>query len=308
MVFLFTVIFTAVLIIQDTVQVARVQKERTLKYTFLGAQDLAMCPDGSFIVSDKLDYRLLKFDRGGRLVAQTGRRGDGPGEFRGPGPLAVREKAVAVADFASHRIHLFTSDLAYVRSFSAPGAVLDLAFDTHGSLWAAILQNASRDNLVKLTSEGRVEASISLRHATSDFFDNMFLFDIDAQSTIVVLYRFVNRVEMWKTDGSFVRSFEISGFPAKAPRKRLKENLTVPEDDIFSALCLDNAETFTVLTGEYTVSPRREVFEISKTGIPVRLAVLPAKSNQVIHGPGNRVLSIENDRTTLTLYRLNWQR
>lgn len=305
--FFLSVLFAGFLAIQDAVSVALVQKERTLNYAFLGAQDLAICPDGSLLVSDKLDYRVLKFDRRGKLVAQIGRRGSGPGEFKGPGPIAANGDKIAVADFASHRIHLFANDLTFQTSFSVPGAILDLCFDAHGSLWVAILQNGPRDNLLKLTPTGMIETSISLRHATSDYLDNAFMFDIDAQNTIVVIYQFVNKVELWKTDGSFVRSFEISGFPASAKRKRLKDNLIVPEDNMFSGLSLDNTDTFAVLAGEYTFSPRREVFEVNKAGVPVRLAVLPTESSRIIHGPGNRLFSIENDRTSVTVYRLKRQ-
>lgn len=289
---------------QDILSIVRVQEQQMLDHRFLGAQDIAVSSDGSVFISDKLDYRLLKIDGAGRVIAETGKRGAGPGEFRAPGPVAASTEAVAVADFASHRIQVFSSDLVYRNSFSVPGSVLDLQFDSQGYLWVALFQNASRDNLLKLTPEGNLEGSIALRSATSDLFDNMFRFDVDPHGTIAVVYRFRNKVEMWRTDGSFVQSLEISGFPSRSSKKRVGNELIVPEDDLFSAVTLDNEGTIIVLAGEYTFSPRREVFGVSKSGVPTFLAVLPRKSSLIEKGPDNRLYSIENDRTTVTVYRL----
>lgn len=63
---------------------------------------------GVLLVVDRLNYRLLAFTRAGRFIAQTGRAGAGPGEFRYAGSVAVRNRSVYVLDRGSGRISTFT--------------------------------------------------------------------------------------------------------------------------------------------------------------------------------------------------------
>jgi hypothetical protein len=59
-----------------------------------------------------LSNRLIKFDRSGRFLKQTGKRGSGPGEFIQPHALAFDSKGrLFVADRSNNRIQIFDQDL-----------------------------------------------------------------------------------------------------------------------------------------------------------------------------------------------------
>ena len=109
------------------------------EYWILSAQGVVHTSNNAILVSDKLDYKLKKFDMNGKIIVEVGKRGRGPGEFRGPGPLDSYKDVIAVADFASPRVQIFSSSLEYKSGFHAPGPVFDLCSDQEGNLWLGVL-------------------------------------------------------------------------------------------------------------------------------------------------------------------------
>ena len=67
--------------------------------------------DGSFLVSDFFEDRVLRFGRDGRVVQSYGRPGPGPGEFSDLGPTFVLGDSVVVGTDDRRRIfQLFSRD------------------------------------------------------------------------------------------------------------------------------------------------------------------------------------------------------
>lgn len=62
---------------------------------------------GTIFLVDRLNHTLAAFDRAGRFIASTGRRGEGPGEFRHPGPLGVGRGRIHVLDRGNLRISTY---------------------------------------------------------------------------------------------------------------------------------------------------------------------------------------------------------
>jgi len=298
---------------QGQINIIQLNPRQTLGTTsesrFLNAQDLTICSDGSVVVSDKLDYKLVRFDARGRKTGKTGKRGNNPGEFHGPAAVASHGDIIAVADFASHRIHLYSTHLEYRKTIVVPGAILDLRFDSRGELWVGLLQDRPIDNLIRISLDGKIQQTIKFNSATSDPFDNMFMFTISPSNRIVVLFSFRNKIEIWGIDGTFIDSFEVAGFPGKPGKKRISsemfsEGLLVPEDNLFAGIAVDKHEAIYVLAGEYSHSPRQDVFGVDRAGNLVSLAVLPEPSSLIEIGPDNRLYSIERNRTRVTVYRM----
>lgn len=121
----------------------RVKEKRVVGDTsnewILNAQDLVCLPDNALVVSDKLEYKLKKYDIYNKKIAEAWKRGGGEGEFRGPGPIGSSKNFIAVADFASPRVQFFSLNLEYVFTFWAPGPIFDLCFDREENLWLGLL-------------------------------------------------------------------------------------------------------------------------------------------------------------------------
>ena len=277
---------------------------KTTESRFLGAQALGFCPDGSLVVSDKLAYKVMKFDRKGRRIAETGKRGTGAGEFRGPAWISAYGDVIAVADFATPRVHLFSAGLQYQKTIVVPGAILDIQFDSRGDLWAALLQPQSKDNLVRVSIDGTIRQTIGLEAVSQNVLENAFYFSFTPNNEIVIAYYFRNIIELWSHDGSFIKSLQVSGFPSTVRSKRISDQLSVPEDNVFYGVVVDKQGMIFVLAGEYSHSPRRDVFGVDRAGNLISLAVLPEPSSLIEIGPDNRLYSIERNRTQVSVYRM----
>lgn len=306
-IYCFCVLFTVDLYGQITVVTPKLLSiiGTTTESRFLGAQALGFCPDGSLVVSDKLAYKVMKFDRKGRRIAETGKRGTGAGEFRGPASISAYGNVIAVADFASPRIHLFSAGLQYQKTIVMPGAILEIQFDSRGDLWAALLQPQSKDNLVRVSIDGTIRQNIGLEAVSQDMLENAFYFSFTPDDEIVIAYYFRNTIELWSRDGSFIKSFQVSGFPATVRKKRISDQLSVPEDNVIYGVTIDKQGTIFVLAGEYSHSPRRDVFGVDRTGNLISLAVLPEPSSLIEIGSDDRLYSIERNRTRISVYRLD---
>lgn len=79
--------------------------------------------DGSLLISDFFENRILRFDRDGRLLRTYGRPGEGPGEFLDIGPAFILNDSIVVgADDERKLLQLFSAtDGAYLRAFEYRG-------------------------------------------------------------------------------------------------------------------------------------------------------------------------------------------
>lgn len=282
---------------------------RQKKDWLVGVQDAVSLRDGSIIVSDKLDNKLKKFDSKGWLIKETGKRGKEAGEFRGPGPLSAWNDLIAVADYASSRIQLFTSDLEFKSALHAGGSIFDLCFDNEGYLWVGLLTGRQGKNLVQLDTTGKIVRAITLRNATKDPFDNMFWFTIDKTGEIVVAYVAQNKIELWNTQGEFRRDFSVPGLPLRSKRKTISkrmfdEDLEVPEDNIFWDVGVDSDGRIYLLADEYTPNPDQDVYVVNREGHLLSLLKLPHRSMTLALDFQNRLLVTDVGKTTMRLLEL----
>ena len=79
--------------------------------------------DGSFLISDFFEDRILRFGRDGRLLRTYGRPGPGPGEFSELGPAFILNDSIVVgADHHRRLLQLFSAtDGRYLRAYRYRG-------------------------------------------------------------------------------------------------------------------------------------------------------------------------------------------
>ena len=82
--------------------------------------------DGSFLISDFFQGRVIRFGRDGRIVQRYGRNGEGPGEFKGMGPTFILNDSVVVGVDARRRLFTLFSreDGEHLESFRYQGSIL----------------------------------------------------------------------------------------------------------------------------------------------------------------------------------------
>jgi len=102
---------------EPLVQIGALEGEDAYQFDQIGG--VARLSDGRIVVANGGTQELRYFDRTGRHLRSTGRKGEGPGEFEGLGSLVVLPgDSVAVYDWSQRRVSFFDSDGVFVRSLT----------------------------------------------------------------------------------------------------------------------------------------------------------------------------------------------
>jgi hypothetical protein len=107
-------------------------------------------PDGGFLLADDEGTVLRAYDAAGRLLGSSGRRGDGPGEFRHIAAIILLP-GDSVAVYEDRRVSILDPDLGFVRSISPPPTGYHGGAAGH----AALLYGLGRLHAVFLETPGR---------------------------------------------------------------------------------------------------------------------------------------------------------
>ena len=94
---------------------ARGQEE----YLFSRVSDIAVDEEEKIYVLDSKESQLKVFDKNGEYSKAIGKKGQGPGEMRGPTSLVITsQQEILVNDPSARKIHFFTLDGSYLKSVS----------------------------------------------------------------------------------------------------------------------------------------------------------------------------------------------
>jgi len=183
-------------------------------YLFYQPADIAGDRQGNLYVLDGGNHRIQKFDRQGKYLSTTGRRGQGPGEFSRPTCIDLdAEGNIFVADAANQRIEIFNSggeNLRSIRFFATNvlfrllknGDILVRNPNLNGG------RGLSKGNvpLFKIIdrngkTKSRFGQGIYFTKFPSSTGGNRLLFDTDDNDNAYVSFLFQNRIEKFTPDG-----------------------------------------------------------------------------------------------------------
>jgi DNA-binding beta-propeller fold protein YncE len=101
--------------------------------------DVAVTPSGEFYVADGYgNSRVVKFSKEGKFLAQWGKKGRGPGEFRLPHAICLDDRGrVYVGDRENDRVQVFDGDGKFLAQFTDSGAPYGLFLTGEGQLLVA---------------------------------------------------------------------------------------------------------------------------------------------------------------------------
>ena len=175
---------------------------------------LAVDNEENILVVDGGNCRLLKFSRGGDLIAAVGSRGDGPGQFKWPFGVCVNSVngKVYVVDYSADCVHILNSDLTFSSKFGSKGSgngQLDgpwnIASDSTGSVYVADSANnrvqvftANGDYLMQFGREsGKLKWPLSIC--------------VDSDDLVYVGESGKKCVSVFTSEGKFLKSFRSEG-------------------------------------------------------------------------------------------------
>lgn len=276
----------------------------------LGVFGVTQDSRGNLLVSDKLKYRVCAVDRKGRLLKSVGARGEGPGQFLGPGPIDASGEMVAVADFATSSVSLYDRELRFRSKLKAPGSVSDLHFDSQGRLWLAVFTGDPARVLVCCDWSGRVARAIPLKNTTGDPFGDIITFAFTPHDDLVVAYYLSNKVEVWDTNGVCLREFAVPTLPEEPAYSEIGSSILhggmrIPEGEIVRDVAVDRRGKIFLLTGDYAEHPDRDVIVLDSLGRYASTVTLPHAASMMSLSKGRTAYFVERNRLLVRQYQIH---
>ena len=186
---------------------------REMKYP----RGVAVDGDDNILVVDYGNHRLLKFSRGGDLIAAVGSHGDGPGQFNNLICVCVNSVngKVYVVDFDAHRVHIFNSDLTFSSKFGSKGSgngqfnyPRDVASDRSGCVYVT---DDANYRVQVFTPDGGYLRQFGKKGSGNGELTYPVSICVDSDDLVYVGESVNNRVSVFTCEGVFLKSFGSKG-------------------------------------------------------------------------------------------------
>ena len=181
-------------------------------------------------VTDKESY-LLKFDKSGKFLKQTGSRGNTPGCFIAITGLCYDEGLVYMCDYSCQRIQIFDSNLKYIKLFAYGeiSAPKDVKIYSN----SIFILSQGQNEIYCYNKECQLQRPIQLTGQRQPMNAAMF-FTLDSKGNFLI------------SDQSNARTSEIHIF---SPNGVLKHSLGRGHLSFLSGIALDNSDSIICVNG-----------------------------------------------------------
>ncbi len=206
---------------------------------------IAQDANGNFFVVDTANFRIQKFDKDGKWLAQVGSKGDGNGQFApinddskdtGPSGIAVDKTGnVYVTDVWNHRVQKFDNNLTFVAKWgsfvnlSDPGAASDAQVDSkfYGPRGVAVgpdgnvyVTDTGNKRVLIFTPDGqfarKIDSAMSPTKKSPDYpfskpgeMNEPIGLTVDNTGNVYVADSVNKRIQKWDSKGTFVTQWAI---------------------------------------------------------------------------------------------------
>jgi hypothetical protein len=253
-------------------------------------------------VTDSMDHSLKKFSPSGELVAQAGRKGQGPGEFEAPRQLVHFRGRLYVTDQAFAGLKVFDEDLRFVNSLRLEFPVSDIQESPDGRVAVFSFLMGRISELCFLTQNGVVDNRLKLGRERTNVLMDSADFAFDRSGNIYVVNSFRDLIRKLNSDGREIWSKSL--FNIKNIKKMKVERWIVPTEIIYKDCAVDSRGWLYILGGHRAENRARDIYVLDHKGKWLSTFTLPDTSH-CIHLDGEDFLYARaNDGLTLKKYRL----
>jgi DNA-binding beta-propeller fold protein YncE len=158
--------------------------------------------------NDSDQHRVLAYDADGRMLAEIGRRGSGPGEFNIPVQAAVApDGTLWVLDAGNFRVQAFNTEGRFLRAFGQVGNALGqfsrprgLACDADGNVYVS---DAGFGNVQVFNSQGRLLITLGRagRFDRPGRYGLVHGVGVDETGRVYIVDQYFNKVEVLRRLG-----------------------------------------------------------------------------------------------------------
>ena len=258
--------------------------------------------DGNIYVTDMMDYSLKKFDAAGSLLAKTGGRGQGPGEFTAPRLLDCSEHFIFVTEQYQPVIKIFDKNLRYRSHIPLEGPAGDMKVLGDDLVAILVLSARSETHLVFYDRKGNIIKKMQFSERPSRLLMDMVSFDLDNQGNLYLAYNFEDRIVKFDESGKKKWSKNLLGIE-HVKAEKISSHL-VPTEIVYKDVALDQSGNIYVLGGKFSRNRSRDIYVLNPDGELLTTLTLPDTSHCVYIDRKNFLYSRANDGITLKKYRL----
>ncbi|MGB9665286.1 MAG: hypothetical protein ACPL25_10285 [Ignavibacteria bacterium] len=262
-------------------------------------------------VIDSYAYKVKMFNDKGELLKEAGRRGKERGCFsRQPNLIAYYKNRLAITEFVSSKVHIFSEQLEWLYTFTTAGIIFSISFDSNGNLWVGLIDGEGKTSLVEYNLQGKQGKKIKPKNNLGkDFeFEDLFSVSITKSGLIVIAHSSLNKIELWNTTGKFISDFGISDLPLHTEKILVDQTLFsrkyIPSGVIFADIAIDNDENLYLLSGNYSKNPFRDLYVVNKDGESLRKLIFPEEMSKVYFTDKSELIAIQKRGTQIKLYRI----
>ena len=258
--------------------------------------------EGNIYVTDAMDYSLKKFDAAGSLLAITGRRGQGPGEFTAPRLLDSSEQYLFVTEQYQPVIKVFDKKLQYQFHIPLEGPAGDIKVLGNDLVAVVVLSAKSESSLHFYDQKGELVKKVHFAERPSSMLMDMVSFDLDNHGNLYLAYNFADRIVKFDDSGKKVWSRNLLGIK-QVKRKKISSHV-VPTEIVYKDVALDQSGNLYVLGGKFSENRSRDVYVLSPDGELLSTLTLPETSHCIYIDGENYLYSRANEGVTLKKFRM----
>lgn len=263
---------------------------------------IAADPEGNIYVTDAMDFSLKKFDAAGNLVAKTGHRGQGPGEFIAPRLLDISEKLIFVTEQYQPVIKVFDKNLKYKFQFPIEGPAGDIKALGDDLVAVMVLSAKNQAHLHFYNQKGTIVKKLNFSQRPSRLLMDMVSFDVDDRGNLYLAYNFADKIVKFDSSGRKMWSKNLLGI--KQVKKEKIASHVVPTEIIYKDIALDRSGKIYVLGGKFSKNRSRDVYVLSPEGRLLSTLTMPDTSHCIYIDGSNYLYSRANQGITLKKFRM----
>lgn len=275
---------------------------------FLEIEGIAGWQDGRCVISDRLTGSLTLLDEGFTVVEERETVAAGSGLSGGPASLDCHGELIAVADFASTQLQIFSAELVPTKRFHAEGPVIDLKFAPDGTLWICAQTHRGKA-LLHYDIDGLLLGRVLPAYLTGEPFSDVFLCAIDPQGMIFLVYCVRNIIEVRDSSGRLLHTRSVPGLAHEPPTRTVRrglfrQNLHLPDGPLFRSAAADAIGNLLILGGDYGPHPGRDIYILSPQG-ECQVLVLPARASRISTTRAGMIYAVDDSKSRIDLYRIS---
>jgi len=276
---------------------------------FLQIEGISGWQDGCWMVSDRLACTITLIDENGRIAGEAGTRGAGPSS--GPASIDCHDSLVAVADFASPRVQLFTRGLTHRGTFQSQGAVIDLRFAPDGTLWLSAHTRRGKE-LLHYEPGGRLLAHVLPATLTGEAFSDVFFCATGRDGTLWLAYCVRNLIEVYDSSGRLWHTLSVKELPPEPPtrsfgRGLFRPVLHLPDGPLIRSIATDSDGNLLILGGDYGTHPGRDLYVVSPDGSRNSAFTLSRRATRIWVNDDGLLFAVDDSKSRIDLYRLQYR-